>query len=222
MPKDARGDILQNLYALYDRFCAEFAAACHKGCAHCCTANVTLTTLEASLIIDYWSCPGQPGAPLDALRATVARPHFQPILTINQVAEYCVRGLDIPDEAADPSAGPCPLLKDRLCSIYSVRPFGCRAMHSQSDCAGEGAAEMPEWLLAANNLMLQYVEGLDAQGVTGNLSALLLLLSQPQPAAAPAGMPANRSIPVLMIPPDLRQRLDPLLRGIQRMFRSPC
>jgi hypothetical protein len=80
---------------------------------------------------------------------------------------------------------------------------------------------MPEWLLAANNLMLQYVEGLDAHGVTGNLSALLLLLSQPQSAAAPAVMPANRSIPVLMIPPDLRKRLDPLLRGIQRMFRSP-
>ena len=44
---------LDRIYAAYDRFCAAQDVACKKYCAHCCTSNVTLTTLEGYKIVDH-------------------------------------------------------------------------------------------------------------------------------------------------------------------------
>jgi hypothetical protein len=38
---------LQQIYQLYDMVCAGANMFCAKGCSLCCTANVTMTTLEA-------------------------------------------------------------------------------------------------------------------------------------------------------------------------------
>jgi Fe-S-cluster containining protein len=216
---------LQQIYQLYDMVCAGANMFCAKGCSLCCTANVTMTTLEAGLILSHWESRG--GLPRrSALDAAVRQPRFRPSMTINHLAERCVRGLDGPDEAADPDTGPCPLLEADLCSIYAVRPFGCRAMQSRSDCGPSGAADMPEWILSANTLFLQYIEALDTGGICGNLTDVLLFLAVPEhraafesgaPPAPPQDMPVNRAIPALMIPPEHRPRLVGTAQSLQRI-----
>jgi len=219
--------LLQGMYAIHESFCATFPLACAKGCRLCCTANVTLTSLEARLIAAHWSAE-IPGAPIDAL-AAVSGQRFQPRLTINHIAELCVQGEDVPEEAADPAAGPCPLLKGDDCSIYAVRPFACRAMVSRGTCRQDGEADMPETILAANNMFMQYIEAMDHGGVFGNLTDLLLLFCRTdadaveaalQTAVRQAQLTANRPIPALMIPPECRPALQPLMDEIRQLFQA--
>ncbi len=222
-----RLQLLQNIYQLFDRFCAPFDTACQKGCAQCCTANVTLTTLEGLLILDHLTANSLEPA-LRALEQTAARARFQPTLTINDLAELCARDQDPPDEGADPGAGACPLRAGDLCTIYAVRPLGCRAMQSRTHCAQTGAADMPELILTAANLFPQFIEAIDITGLTGNLSDILLYLSVPAQRAhyesgqkaASDHLPANRAIPVLMIPPEHRPQMQPLIEDIKRMVQA--
>lgn len=225
MSFENRASRLKQIYARYDTFCDGAQMFCRKGCALCCTANVTVTTLEAALILTHWAERGQP-APLANLAAAARQPRFRPLITINRLAELCARGEKVPDEAADPDAGPCPLLEHDQCSIYPVRPFGCRAMQSRSDCGRTAAADMPDRLLAANTLFQQFIEALDAGGICGNLSDTVLFLNEAVhrsayqnggPVAWPRGMPANQSIPVLMIPPEHRPILAGVVRDLQRI-----
>lgn len=220
---------LQSLYALYDHYFSGLETACRKGCALCCTTNVTMTTLEGLAIMPHWLAHGQ-APPWTLLQQTATLPRFQPVLTINHLAALCAADQPFPEEAADPHAGPCPLLLNDACTVYAVRPFGCRAMVSLTNCAHTGAADMPDFVLAANNLFAQFVEALDARGRSGNLTDILLWLSGPahrdacenrQEVPPSEGLAANRPIPVLMIPPEYRQRLQPLLQALQRCVTTP-
>lgn len=233
MKIEMRIELLEKIYRVYEAFCAGFPSACRKGCALCCTANVTMTTLEGIMIHNHWLAEGSI-APVAALQAAARRPRFQPRITTNHLAALCVQPQEgdpeLPDESADPRVGPCPLLEENLCSIYAVRPFGCRAMVSLSDCAAHDAAEMPDEVLAANTLVLQFIEAIDEGGVMGNLTDVLLLLAQVerpdayerkdrQPSAN--GLAANQPIPCLMVPPEQRERVAPLLQAIRRILTAP-
>lgn len=222
-----RLQLLKGLYAIHDAFCATFQLACGKGCRLCCTANVTLTSLEARLIAAKWHADSS-GTPLQALTETDRR-RFQPRLTINRIAELCLQDQEIPEEAAEPLAGSCPLLRGDDCSIYTVRPFACRAMVSRCTCLPGGEADMPEPLLAANNVLMQYIEALDNGGGFGNLADMLLIIctteadqvdSAVRSAVNDGKLAANRSIPALMVPPECREALKQLMAEIQRLFQG--
>lgn len=224
---ETRKVLLEKIYALHDDFTARFDLACGRGCDLCCTVNVTMTTLEGLLIMRHWEARGQQ-PPLEALRAAAGRDRFQPTLTTNHIAALCLQEQEIPEEAADPDAGPCPLLQDGCCTIYEVRPFGCRAMVSRSRCMQGGTADMPDPVLSANHLMLQFIEAIDVPGVSGNLTDVLLWLSASelrdraadgQAIEPPRGMAANRSIPVIMVPPEHRALLQPLIQTLIRLGR---
>jgi hypothetical protein len=215
---------LEKIYALYDQLFCALRTACDKGCATCCTANVTMTTLEGHFMLGHWQAAGQ-APPMEILRKSAQNPGFQPTLTINQLAALCLEDKEIPDESADPGAGPCPLLRNDCCTLYAARPFGCRAMVSLTDCAHSGEADMPDFVLAANNLISQFIEALDQAGRFGNLADILLLLTAPATALPQRHPPletvaANRPIPVLMIPPEHRQRMQPLLRALQQILQE--
>ena len=47
--------ILDEIYAIYEKFSASLDLACKKYCDHCCTSGVTLTTLEGYKIIERLS-----------------------------------------------------------------------------------------------------------------------------------------------------------------------
>ena len=224
---ESRYNRLRRIFDLYDTFCRGLERFCRKGCSLCCTANVTVTGLEAELILDFWRAKKQ-ALPMAALKTTACQGRFRPTVTINRLAEMCARGEDGPDEEADPQAGPCPLLKGDLCSIYAVRPFGCRAMQSLSDCRRLGAADMPEWLFSANTLFLQYIEAADRPGITGNLTDVLLFLAEREKFVPdveflrpPACLPANHSITALMIPPEHRGRLQGPARALREIVADP-
>jgi Fe-S-cluster containining protein len=225
---ETRLRVLEKIYALHADFCGPFDLACGRGCARCCTANVTLTTLEALCIVRHWHAIGR-SVPLAALEAAAQRPRFQPTLTINRMAALCLQGAEVPEEEADPAVGPCPLLDADRCSIYPARPLACRAMVSRAACAQGGAAEMPEEILGANHLLMQFVEALDLHGASANLADALLLLLRPErlaaytsgaPVAAAPPLAPHHAIPALMIPPELRARLLPLAQAVQACLRN--
>ena len=53
MDLNAKLTILERMVAIYDQFIDDYDLACEKYCAHCCTANVTMTTLEGFRIFDH-------------------------------------------------------------------------------------------------------------------------------------------------------------------------
>lgn len=211
MTDPRRLKLLREIYRIHDEFVSDFDTACKKSCAYCCTRNVIATSLEAQLILDHWEASSKPDE-LALVRATGSGPRFQPRMTLNQLADRCAKGLDIPEESAGPSVAPCPLLLEGACRIYDVRPFGCRAMVSETDCAATGEAQMPDYVLTVNNVFVQYIEALDETGVQGNLiDVLLFSTSTPQPRVV-----KNHPMSVLMVPPEHRHRIQPLLDALLR------
>ncbi|MFZ5570065.1 MAG: YkgJ family cysteine cluster protein [Thermodesulfobacteriota bacterium] len=216
MTRDDISAALDRLYQIYeDRVSAGVPAVCRPGCCTCCTRNVILTSLEGYRLISYLSRIGRPEL-LQKVRAEAGRGRFIPSLTTNQIAALCAGGMEIPEESMDSSHGSCPLLEDGLCTVYPARPFGCRCMLSLSSCEEKGFAEVDDYLLTVNQVFLQTIEHLDAGGYTANLTDMLLHLSRRAEGSAGdlAGRVANMPIPVLMIPPEHRERIRPILEAI--------
>jgi hypothetical protein len=220
-----RCDQLKGIYAIYDEFTAGTPRACRKHCASCCTCNVTGTTLEAWLIHDHLRRSGAADLPgFYAKLSRLAPPRrFRPRVTINGMAALCMQGRDLPEELNDPGAGGCPLIEDDVCPIYEVRPFGCRAMLSTAICSPGAEACMPSLVLTVNNIVMQWIEALDQSGASGNLTDLLLFFSDPVRSRAyenrqahpwPRTLLPNQPMPVLMIPPEHRSTVQPLLRSL--------
>jgi len=116
------------------------------------------------------------------------------------------------------------LLTNNACPIYRLRPFGCRCMVSSIDCRKTGHAQVDEFILTVNNLFLQYIEHIDPHGGTGSLIDILLYFDQPalletfqrkMTIAADTVLALNRPIPVLMVPPEHRLRVQPILKKFQ-------
>jgi len=87
--------ILDQIYAVYDRFCASLEVACKKNCAHCCTTNVTLTTLEGYKIVDHLTATGK----LDIIAGfkKMASPtRYQPQVSTNRLAELYAAEAKVP------------------------------------------------------------------------------------------------------------------------------
>lgn len=229
MDIDARLNILDCFYAVYDRFAGSLETACRKHCAECCTCNVTLTTLEAYRMVTGLTAEGR-----DAMRrhieAAGSRRRFRPQLTVNAIAEHCLQGREIPEESADPSWGRCPLLEDDLCSAYPVRPLGCRCFVSRQPCRPNGSADVEERVVSVNHVFLQMVEHLDAAGCSGNLTDVLSVLTDEGNSRQyrqgtlrcrrSTGLIANRPVKALMIPPRHRKDLEPILAALRACF--PC
>ena len=218
-----RLNVLDRIYAIYDDFVADLDVACQKYCALCCTCNVIMTTLEGYQIAEHLITTGQSHL-LEKMGMALSRKRFHPKVTINMLAEDCMQGKEPPEESSDPTWGPCPLLKDDECPFYRARPFGCRCMLSQQNCQETGLAEMDPLVLTVNTVFLQYIEHIDARGFSGNLADVLALMASPENRrqyrtdhlqSPPANLIANRPIKVLMIPPEHRAELQPILNALQ-------
>ncbi len=201
------------IYRLFAEEVADVGFVCRPGCATCCTRSVTLTTGEAELIMDYLQAEGRDLPPLPRDEVPL-----RPALTTNALAACCLAGREPPLEAESPwQFEPCFFLRDRLCSIYPVRPFACRSFGSTVDCAREGTAEAPEWLVTLNTVVNQLLESLDRSGRWGNLADILAYL-------APSGrerisppddrLLANRPAPGLLVLPAERARLNRFLSRV--------
>lgn len=222
MDIETKQQTLTLVYRLFENFYSSEKLACKRRCATCCTCNITLTTLEGYKIITHPDARLKSSL-LKRVHANVHRKRFLPQITTNGIAQRCMTGKDIPDEDLDPEWGPCPLLSDQECSIYLIRPFGCRCMMSYTTCAETGYADIDDFTLTVANLFNQYIEHLDQDGLSGNLLDILLffennnyleLYTKGMIPAVSEGLIPNIPIPVLMIPPEHRQRIQPLLNAL--------
>jgi hypothetical protein len=137
----------------------------------------------------------------------------------------CAKGIEPPTED-DPGWNACPLLKDDLCPFYTARPFACRCLVSRQDCGKAGYAEIDDFVLSVNTVFLQTIEHLDAEGCTGNLIDVLRTMAQEgnrnhyennRLKCANAGLISNQPLKVLMIPPEHRTKMEPILKSLQEI-----
>ena len=216
--------LLDRLYKLFDDFDLEETFVCKRQCATCCTCNMTLTTLEGYKIISDLDARLK-STLMQQLSEAVEQRRFKPQITINQMARRCMTGQEIPEEILDPAWGTCPLLSQKECPIYPLRPFGCRCMMSRTICSETGYADLDPFTLTVANLFNQCIEHLDQDGMTGNLIDVLLFLDDKNnlvtyqldkmELTAKELIP-NSPIPVLMIPPEHRGQIEPLLQSLKR------
>jgi hypothetical protein len=157
-------------------------------------------------------------------QASVHR-RFQPKITTNQLANLCAEGIEPPPEEGN-EWKQCPFLINLQCPMYSVRPFNCRCLVSRNDCGQKGYADMDEFVLSVNTIFLQAIEHLDDKGCSGNLIDVLgVMASEKNRQAyennalkcATTGLIANQPLKVLMIPPEHRTKIEPILKSLREI-----
>ena len=217
--------ILNRIYQIFDDFVGNLDVVCKKYCSPCCTNNVTMTTLEGYLISESIISNEQLGL-FEIVRAAEPKIRFHPQTTTNRIAELCINGKDLPEEDHTHTEVKCPLLKDNECPIYPVRPFGCRCLVSKHDCRKRGYADIDPFVLTVNNLFFQFIEHIDNQGFSGNLTDVLIFLVSRENRYAYAmnrlknpyaGLVPNLPIKVLMIPPEHRIQIQSILNALQNI-----
>lgn len=212
--------VLDQLYKIYDQFIDSLEIACKKYCADCCTCNVTLTTLEARRIISALDNNIRQGM-LEKLMKQLATRRFIPKTTTNQLADICISGEDPPEEPIDPAWGQCPLLQDDKCPIYDVRPFACRCMVSKHRCADTGVAEIDKFTITVSHVLQQYIEHIDQNGFSGNMTDVLThIMTNDVPGINTSSettgtcLIKNTPLRVLMIPPEHRKKIEPIMNAL--------
>ena len=218
--------ILARIYDLYEDFYAGLPVACSRGCASCCTQNVTMTTLEGYRIFQHLRDAQRLdllGRPRQATGAT----RYRPDISTNELAAFCLRGEDPPEEKTDWPALCCPFLQDDECLIYPARPFGCRCFLSSEKCEANAYAVVDPFVITVNTVFLQFVEHADAGGLFGNMNDVLVHLGSDARREAYEtginsrkawGLPVNRPIPGLLVPPEHQVKIRPLLERLRRVF----
>ena len=211
-------EALEKIYRLYDDYMDSFSFACKKFCSECCTTSVTLTSVEGRYIDHFLD--GQKKARLyQHMGGHIHTPRYQPALTTNSYARMCLEGKTPPPELQPEKPVACPFLESDLCAIYPVRPFGCRCMLSTPVCRQNGSARIDELTLTVNTLFLQIIEHLDPSGFFGSLIDVLLCLgADPAHRASECITVANQPISRLMIPPEHREKIQPLLNTLNHIL----
>jgi hypothetical protein len=222
---DQRLAALAHLYRVYDRFCDSLDnLACRKFCADCCSRNVTMTTLEGLYLLQGLDAAQQAKC-LAALRQGADQDIFRPRWTTNQIAALCRNGHDAPDDDVTHDGSRCFLLVDAACSLYGLRPFGCRCMVSRQPCATTGYADVDDWVLTVNTVFLQTIEHIDRPGCFGNMQDVLQALALEEwrtayrdgrPPTKASRLIPNQPAPVLMVPPEHRERIQSILAEMQK------
>jgi Fe-S-cluster containining protein len=218
-------EALNRVFEIYDAFSSTLDLACEEKCAHCCTTNVTMTTLEGYKIVDDLIASGKLDV-IDRLKEIEEMPRFQPLLTTNRMAELCAADARVPEEDSADEWQDCSLLTDSLCNIYDLRPFGCRCFVSRQNCGETGYADIDDFTASVNTVFLQVIEHLDAEGCSGNLINVLQLMAaadnrqayeQGEANCEDSGLIVNWELKVLMIPPEHRQRIEPILQQFRKI-----
>jgi hypothetical protein len=220
-------NILVKAYNMYEHFIKDYTHACKKHCADCCTCNLTMTTLEAYYLIENLISEKKSEV-LAALKNSPPK-RFQPEHTFNRIASLFAQGKEVPEEQSDPSWGKCPFLENLECIFYRFRPFGCRCMVSKRCCSETGFAEMDPVVMTVNDVFMQFIEHLDTGGCFGNFTDVLHLMSDEKNRnlyeqnglrEQDSSLISNLPIPVLMVPPEHRKKIEPLLNTLSSLLTS--
>ena len=186
---------------------------------------MSITTLEGYYLIDKLDSDQRENLKLTLVKETISD-RFRPILTTNRIAELCRNGEEIPEDTLSKGHQKCPLLDHDLCPFYLLRPFGCRCFVSRIPCGDSGVADMDDFVLSVNTVFLQTIEHLDKDGCSGNLIDVLLRLLSVENRLAyrnddlrcqSNGLIPNHGLTALMVPPEQKERLQPILAALNRL-----
>lgn len=171
---DSKKELLACIYAVYSDWVERFPLACQKGCAACCTQSVTMTNLEGEMILDFLKVRGGDNRLTEQLAQRTTGNNGAAITT-NQYARACLDHQDIGGEGLGGwNFTPCIFLRENACSIYEVRPFGCRSFGSLERCSDKSGAEIAPIHLTVNTVFTQIVEHLCSNGgYWGNMADIL-------------------------------------------------
>ncbi len=215
--------ILNQLYKLHDDIIEQQDIICKKSCSSCCTCNVTMTTLEGFNIIKFLNRFNKKEIYLK-LQSLSDLKKYRPKITTNGLADLCADKKNPPDEENDPKWGKCLFLQDGICTIYSVRPMGCRSMISKKVCSINGYADMDKFIITVNYIFFQFVEHMDIPGKYGNLTDILLFLLKEEHLFSCINNSSftpekhllfNLPIKMLLIPPEHKSKAMPIIQSIQ-------
>jgi Fe-S-cluster containining protein len=157
-------ELLHAIYNVYSRWVERFPLACRKGCAACCTVSVTMTSLEGEDILDFVKRKGR-GKWLQEKLAGAKPGKSKAAITVNQFAEACLKHQEVDSGTLGSwDFTPCVFLEDNGCSIYEVRPFGCRSFVSFVQCATDRAAEIAPIHLTVSTVFTQIIEHVSSDG----------------------------------------------------------
>lgn len=193
---DLRLQVLEKIFTVFAAWTARYTFACRKGCAACCTQDVTCTALEGLYILRYLETCKRP----DLLVTKLSRklPAGRPGLTTNEYAKACLNGLEV-DPGSGSFTGICPFLENDSCSIYPARPFSCRCFASAEVCRKGASASLPQSYLSAATAVHQIIEHL-AQGETwGNLLVVLSLMNEKLERSGNKEQPEGINDPALLL-----------------------
>jgi Fe-S-cluster containining protein len=215
--------LLRKIYSIYEQYTNSLDLACKKGCAHCCTRNVVITSLEGILIYNHFKANADDHS-INKIRKFSHLPRFHTQLTTNDFAEMCMKGEETPDEQGNQVTGRCPLLKNETCTIYDVRPFECRSLISNVNCRDEGCAEQDPFSISVNTVFKQFIEHVDSSGISGNLTDILVHLDiemgkgddlKGGPVAD--NLIQNKALQILLVQPEHQEKMQPIIDSIQQI-----
>ncbi len=179
-----REQILEIIFERFDNWSTQFGFACNKGCAVCCTTDVSITAPEGELILDHILTFHTIQWLTDKLNIPpVQRSLFQ---TTNDYAKACLEGRESEGEEIR-QGGICAFLEDNCCSIYPARPFSCRCFASTVCCRQEESALLPPEYISAATAVSQIIEHVGQFGLWGAMIDVLTLQAAAAGYLSPAG-----------------------------------
>jgi len=165
--------ILQKIFDHFDDWSQQFPVACVKGCAVCCTQNVTMTTVEGTLLFNFIKENKKESWLSEKLELL---PDSKVQQTTNEFAKACLNGEET-EIAEGTFDAVCPFLENNLCAVYPARPFACRCFASTITCSQGQSALLPTSHLSAATTLSQIIEHLDQFNPWGNMLHILYLLA---------------------------------------------
>ena len=215
---------LERIYHFFQTHTGFLSLACNTGCSTCCTRNVIMTTLEGRYLLETLPEKSHERL-LFQIRSRSDQNRFIPKVTTNRLAELYLEKKELEEPENDPNWGKCPLLEDSRCTVYGVRPFMCRAIMSHASCFINGYASIDPYAITLGAVCLQYIEQIDSNGFSGNLTDILLYLFESKDASFASGthfqehfhdtLIPNRPIPILMVMPEHRDRIESAIRELR-------
>jgi Fe-S-cluster containining protein len=178
-----------------------------------------MTSLEGALIYDYL-VSNKNLVLLDRINES-DHPSVVPRYTTNEFAQYCIEEKEVEEnELWDLS--PCLFLENNICTIYSVRPFGCRSFVSTKQCEKENAAAISPSTITVNSMTMQILEHLDQGNQWGNMVSLLKGIigwagfseNQPQGETDKQHLLISQANPGFLVPPEDREVAEEFLHAL--------
>lgn len=218
MDTDLKIKLLCTIFDVYEEWASKMEYACKKGCASCCTQSVTMSSLEGEQIIEFL----QKNALVSKFNQlkSLNKEEQNPLCTTNRFARYCLEQKEPKaDEQSSWNFKPCVFLEENLCTIYSVRPFGCRSFASTTPCSATGAAELPPLVITVNTVMMQIIEHIDQGEYWGNMLDILIIMvkrEENMQNTHKSSTSFSETLPGFLIPPDEEEQVKQLLSKLYK------